>query len=120
MVAKVKYTDKQENEMRELYEAAETDDERSEVVDKLTAMYAKSRRMIIAKLSKMQVYVTKSRTSKVTGKKPETKEQMVRRLETKFRWAQGDFQGLEKAPKIVLQKLLEEYVSNSGVKNNDS
>ena len=113
MVAKVKYTEEQEAEMKELYEAAESDDERSAAVDTLASKYAKSRRMIIAKLSKMDVYVTKSRTSKVTGKKPETKEQMVRRLETKFRWAQGDFQGLEKAPKIVLQKLLEEYKNDA-------
>jgi hypothetical protein len=106
---KSKYTEEQEIEMQALYEACETFEERSECVDMLADKYRKTDRMIIAKLSKMQVYITKPKTSKVTGTKPETKEQMVKRLETKLKWPPGDFNGLEKAPKLVIQKLLEEY-----------
>ena len=71
--------------------------------------HSKTKRMIIAKLSKMEIYIKKPVTSKVTGAKPETKESMVRRLETKHKWPLNDYEGLEKAPKIVLQKLLGEF-----------
>ena len=106
---KQKYTEKQEDEMKALYEGAQTTEERAEVVKFLADKYDKNTRMITAKLSKMQVYITVPRVSKVTGIKPETKEAMVRRLEVKEGWPSGDFAGLEKSPKIVIQKLLKEF-----------
>ena len=106
---KQKYTEKQEDEMKALYEGARSDAERAEVVLDLAERYEKTDRMIIAKLSKMKLYKTIPKVSKVTGKKPETKEQLVKRLEAKFNWPPGDFAGLEKAPKIVLLKLLLEF-----------
>lgn len=108
-MTRLKYTPEQEQEMKAEYEAAEDDADRSTVVDELAEKYGKNRRQIIAKLVKMEVYKTVPRTSKVTGTRPETKEAMVRRLEVKKKWPSGDFNGLEKAPKIVLLKLLEEY-----------
>lgn len=105
----LKYTKEQEEEMYALYTAAETPEERDEVVERLMAMYGKTKKMIVAKLSKMEIYIKKPNTSKVTGGRPETKEKMVQRLEVKLGWPPGDFEGLEKAPKLVLQKLLEEY-----------
>jgi hypothetical protein len=104
-----KYTEDQEQEMKVLYEACETNEERDEVVLDLADRYAKNKRMITAKLAKMQIYVKKERISKVTNTTPETKASMVSRLEAKHSWPAGDYAGLEKAPKIVLQKLLNEF-----------
>jgi hypothetical protein len=105
---KVKYTPEQEAEMLMEYEACETDEEREQCVLDLAEKYGKNKRMIVAKLSKMEIYRKKPVVSKVTGGKPETKENMVRRLETKLGYPKDDFLGLEKAPKLVLQKLLGE------------
>lgn len=111
MIKVQKYNEDQEQEMYALYTAAETHEERAKVVEFLATKYRKNTRMITAKLSKMDIYITVPRVSKVTGVKPETKEQMVRRLEKKFDWPSGDFAGLEKCPKVVLQKLLGEFTS---------
>ena len=106
---KQKYNEDQEKEMHAMYTAADSTEERAEVVEFLANKYNKNTRMITAKLAKMDIYVTVPRVSKVTGVKPETKEAMVRRLEVKEGWPSGDFAGLEKSPKIVIQKLLKEF-----------
>ena len=106
---KQKYNEDQEKEMHAMYTAADSTEERAKVVEFLANKYNKNTRMITAKLAKMDIYVTVPRVSKVTGVKPETKEAMVRRLEVKEGWPSGDFAGLEKSPKIVIQKLLKEY-----------
>lgn len=103
----IKYTPAQEQEMSRMYLACETQEERDECVQELAERYEKSERMIIAKLSKMEIYKKKPTVSKVLGTKPETKESLVRKLEEKFGYQNGDFDGLEKAPKLVLAKLLE-------------
>jgi len=114
----MKYTPQQEDRMAAMYQSIPENDmseaafaERAEVIQDLADIYKKTPRMIIAKLSKMKIYITKPKVSKVTGKPPETKEAMVRRLERKHNWSSGDYDGLEKAPKIVLQKLLKEYAT---------
>ena len=116
MKTKIKYTHEQVKEMQALYNAIPADDmseeafeERAEVILDLADKYHKTSRMIIAKLSKMEIYIKKPKVSKVTGIKAETKETMVRRLEVKHNWPPGDYLGLEKAPKIVIQKLLGEF-----------
>ena len=116
--SKLKYTYKQEQEMIALYTGVPEDDlsekafaERSLIIEELADKYHKNTKMIIAKLAKMKIYITKPKVSKVTGKKAETKEAMVRRLEAKKGWPLGDFNGLEKSPKIVIQKLLGEFES---------
>jgi hypothetical protein len=111
MPREVKYSEQDERFMAETYDPLASEAERDEAVEIIMRKLDKTKRMIVAKLSKMDLYVKKSRVSKVTGKSPETKEQMIRRLETKLGWPPGDFEGLEKAPKIVIQKLLEEYKS---------
>jgi hypothetical protein len=104
--------------MQALYEAVPANDfsaeafaERDEIVLDLAERYDKTKRMIVAKLAKMDIYLTKPKVSKVTGVKAETKEAMVKRLEAKHSWPIGDYAGLEKAPKIVLQKLLGEFTT---------
>lgn len=102
----IKYTPEQETELFEAYSVADSNDERDEVVMKYTTKFSKPKRSIIAKLSKMGIYVSKVRQSKVTGNKPETKEQLVTKIESRFGVEDGQFMGLEKAPKLVLVKLL--------------
>jgi hypothetical protein len=62
------------------------------------------RRSIIAKLSKAGVYVVPTRISKVTGDVPETKVQLVKKIEEKL--GIDDLYGLDKAPKLTLLKIL--------------
>ena len=116
MKTKAKYTKEQEERMVTMYRGIPAEDmsinafkQRAEIVTDIAEIFKKTDRMIIAKLAKLKVYITQPKTSKVTGRAPETKEAMVRRLETKDGYPMGDYSGLEKAPKIVLQKLLEEF-----------
>ena len=106
----MKYTEKQEMELFEAYGNAETQELRDNVVERLANEWQKPKRSIIAKLSKMGIYVSKARISKVTGNKPETKEQLVAKIESRFGAEDGSFMGLEKAPKLVLTKLLSNKV----------
>ena len=108
----IKYTEEQETVLFEKYSMATTAEERDEVVERLATEWSKPKRSIIAKLSKMGIYISKMRQSKVTGSKPETKEQMVAKIEHRFGVNDGDFMGLEKAPKLVLTKLLNNNVLN--------
>jgi hypothetical protein len=103
-----KYDTEMENELTKEYLACTTVEERSEVVDFFVAKWGKSRASLISKLSKMGIYVPNRRVSKITGEKPETKEQLVGRLEDKTGFMHGKFAGLEKAPKIVILRLLGE------------
>jgi len=102
----VKYTVEQETQMLDAYTKAETTEQRAQVVIDLAITLSKPTRSIIAKLSKMGIYISKAKISKVTGNKPETKEQLVRRVEKRFGAAPEDYMGLEKAPKMVILDLL--------------
>jgi hypothetical protein len=106
----IKYTKEQEIELLDAYSIAEDAEEREIVVMKFTTKFSKPKRSIIAKLSKMGVYVSKASISKVTGSKPETKEQLVTRIEDRFGVEDGDWIGLEKAPKLVLVGLLTKLI----------
>ena len=101
-----KYSKEQEGEMYDCYKEATTDDEREAVVEMFVLKYKKQKRSIIAKLSKMGIYKSKIKLSKITGRKAETKESMVKRLEEMYDWP--ECVGLDKAPKLTLQKMLRE------------
>ena len=109
-----KYTAEQETEMKILYLAEDTQEGRDAVVLELHTKYAKPMKSIIAKLSKMKddegmrLYKAKVTVSKLTGTKPETKEQLVRRIAKLKNRAEEEMWGLEKAPKKVLLILLDE------------
>jgi len=102
----MKYSKEQEAEMYTIYSLATDADQREAVVLKLVKIWGFPKRSIIAKLSKMGIYVSKAKMSKLTGNKPETKEQLVGRIETRFDIIPGSWIGLEKAPKMVLLALL--------------
>jgi len=106
----IKYTPEQEKELFDSYMKANTVEERDELVVAFATKWQKPNRSIIAKLSKMGIYISKAKISKVTGNKPETKEQLVRKIETRFGVSDEEFMGLEKAPKLVLVALLKNQV----------
>lgn len=112
---KLKYTPEQEQEMQLKYGAINANDlseeafaDRDEIIQFLADKYNKTPRMIIAKLSKMELYIPKPRRSKVTGGSPEKKEDMIRRLEIKYGCNPGDLESVAKATKLAIQILLEE------------
>lgn len=106
MAVNIKYTKEQEEELLEGYPACETDDERDDFMLKFQAKHDKSSRSLIAKLSKMGIYVIKPKLSKVTNEKAETKEQMVGKITRKLGFKDGELEGLDKTPKLVLVKVL--------------
>ena len=109
-----KYNAEQEKEMQILYEAEDTQEGRDALVSELSEKYKKPVKSIIAKLSKMKndkgekLYRAKVTVSKLTGTKPETKEQLVRRIAKLKNRQDYEMEGLEKAPKRVLLILLDE------------
>lgn len=109
-----KYTPEQEQEMQLLYEAEDTQEGRDAVVHELHEKYGKPIKSIIAKLSKMtdsngeKLYKAKKSVSKLTGKTPETKEQLVRRIAKLHNRREDEMYTLEKASKSVLLILLGE------------
>lgn len=108
-VPTVKYTEEQEEEMKALYLAEDTQEGREAVVQELHERWKKPIKSIIAKMSKSNYYIRKENISKLTGAKPETKEQLVRRIATYLGRQEFEVEGLEKAPKKVLLMLLGEY-----------
>lgn len=104
-----KYTEEQEKELEINYKAADSDEGREIAVQEFMAKHGKSKRSVVAKLSKMEIYKSKERISKVTGTKPITKEQIVSQIEEKMGFESGALEGLEKAPKLVLLKIINEF-----------
>ncbi len=76
----------------------------SEAVDKICILLNKTRKSVIAKLSKEGVYITKRYTTK-RGEDVITKLQIVRQIEAILDCTLSD---LEKAPKTTLKALLME------------
>jgi len=80
----IKYTEEQEKELFTAYSSANEAEQREAIVVAFATKWQKPKRSIIAKLSKMGIYISKAKISKVTGNKPETKEQLVRKIESRF------------------------------------
>lgn len=76
-----------------------------ETVEKLAAEYNKPKKSIIGKLSREGVYQKTAYITK-TGEKPVTKLELVAQISDHLGIEEG-LEGLEKAPKSILQKLLE-------------
>ncbi len=70
-------------------------------VQRISVLLNKSPRSIIGKLSRLKVYRKREYTNKA-GNTPITKLEYVARIATKM---ETELEGLEKAPKSVLEKL---------------
>jgi len=75
-----------------------------ETVEKLAEELQKTSKSIIGKLSREGVYRRSVYKTK-TGESPETKEQLVREIESALDLEIEILAGLEKAPKLVLKHL---------------
>ena len=100
-----KYSPEMEKELSVAYQGATTTEERSEVVQTYVEKWGKPERSIIAKLSKMKVYVPKERVSSVTGGPARTKEQIVKDIARLIKVEPYELSGMEKSPKLALQKV---------------
>jgi hypothetical protein len=99
------YTEAQETEMVERYEAAETDDERKGAVESIAEDFGKTVPSVRAKLVRLGVYRKAEYVGK-TGAKPETKEAIVTEIATILGVdADSNLSGLEKATKNCLTLL---------------
>lgn len=96
---------KMNEDLKQEYSAATTEEERIAVVRKHATLQGKSERSIIAQLSKAGIYVPISKKSKITGDKPATKEAMVAEIASLLGLDQ--LEGLEKASKLSLVSLLD-------------
>lgn len=102
----IKYTKEQTDELISGYTAAKDADERDDFILKYMGKHGKSKKSIIAKLSKSGKYISRPRVSKVTGGKPETKEQMLQKIANKLGMDIEKLEGIDKSPKLSLQNLL--------------
>lgn len=87
-----------------------TDDEKHDAREAFILKYmlkhGHSKRSIIAKLSKMGIYVSRPKRSKVTNEEPETKKQMLGRVASSLGIDPTLLDGLDKGPKLSLQNLI--------------
>ncbi|CAB4134502.1 hypothetical protein UFOVP273_121 [uncultured Caudovirales phage] len=94
------YTAEMEAVMREAYVAAPTE----ETVKALAEKLGKTTRSIVAKLSRMGVYVAKTYVTK-TGEKPIKKDAHADAIGKVLKLSDGEIDSLAKANKTVLVKL---------------
>lgn len=102
-------TDKEVNytpEMVEFMRTAYLDNPTRDTVEMLSEKYGKSIRSIVGKLTKEGIYKRPSYRTK-RGETPCSKEQLVGMIATAIGEEVEQFDGLEKAPKLVLRKILE-------------
>ena len=105
-----KYTNEMENRLRDEYLAANSDEERSEVVANLAEEFAKSPRSIVGKLASMEIYV-KADEKRAARKPVETKEQIAAICAGYLGFENGETFGAENANKVFLERLRSHFQS---------
>ena len=100
----IKYTETQEEELRE-YDKLDNFDARDDFVLKFMSKHDKNKKSVVAKLSKMGIYKVRPKVSKITNEKAETKEQIVAKLARHWGYSSDELKGMDKTPKLVLIKI---------------
>ncbi len=80
------------------------------VVEVFASKFNKPKASIVGRLVKERIYISRASFSEVTKGRPETKASLARRLENNFNI--GPLDGLDKAPKLVLLKMLQWFKDN--------
>ena len=95
------------------YNEAPTYEEQQEIIKEFAAKFHKPESSIRSKLVKLKVYKSAPKISGVLGRKPETKIELVKKMEkiTKL-----NLEGLDKAPKLTLDRLLK-FMEEECIKN---
>ena len=104
------YTADQVSKMVADYTAAQTDEDRAEVVESLHAEFGKSVASIRSKLVREGVYVRKERKAK-DGSAVISKADLVQQIADAMGEDAEVIESLEKATKVTLQKVLAAVVS---------
>ena len=99
------YTAEQVAEMREVYCAAESDDDRAAAVELLAARFGRKAQSVRMKLVREGVYVAKAYKAK-DGNAPITKEQLVSNIAEAI-GTDNELVGLERAAKNTLRIILD-------------
>lgn len=97
------YTEEEVDYLRDEYLTAK---DKQLKIDELANALGKSRRSIIGKLSRLGIYEKKVYLTK-RGDQPVTKAEIVHQLSEKMNIPLSELEGLEKAPKEVLKRLLD-------------
>ena len=103
----MRYTEKDELYLKEEYLKCTSPEERAEFVATAVKTLGQSKHSVIAKLSKMHVYIKPGNISKVTKGKPQTKEQLVRTLTKECGLQPDDLRGLDVCPKTTILTLMD-------------
>ena len=103
----INYTEEQAKEMVKLYLEAIENGEQDTIIDTLAEKFDKPTKSIIGKLSKEGVYIKKVYRTK-RGEIPTTKKEMIAGLSKLISADPEKLQGLEKAPKLDLEYLIEQ------------
>lgn len=98
------YTEEQTTELTERYLAAKSYEEQQALLKELAVKFDKSESSVRSKLVKLEIYQRAPHVSAVTKKKPETKIQIVKKLEN---LTGLNLDGLDKSPKLTLDRLLD-------------
>lgn len=93
--------------MMQVYNPEASQGERDAQVSELADKFGKKEKSIIAKLSKLGVYVKKQRVSKVTGDKPKSKADMVKDISTVLNVSFDKVESLTNATKTALVEIFE-------------
>lgn len=96
------YTEEQTDELTHAYLSADGYEKQQEVIKELARRFNKPEASVRSKLVKLKIYVSAPHISGVTNKKPETKIQIVHKLES---LTGLNLEGLEKSPKLTLDRL---------------
>jgi len=109
-VTKENYTDVQVSRLLEVYDPKASQADRDAQVKALANEFDKPLSSIRAKLSREGVYVSKTKTSKVTGETPATKEKMVETLAGLVGCASEKLETVAKANKLAIQEIIDGFI----------
>ncbi len=99
------YSDADIKRLVSAYESCDTDKERKETVVRFADALSKTTNSIVAKLSNMKVYIKPAKVSK-TGSAIVRKAELVNKIADAMGEDPEIMESLEKATKIVLEKIL--------------
>ena len=108
----MKYTPEHEVEMKTMYEGAESDSARKNVVTTLAEKYETSKNSVVAKLSSMGIYIKPSPTTK-TGDPIVSKQEYVNAIRIMLSVRDNELETFEKASKRDLKILMDKLIGMS-------
>jgi len=113
------YTEAQAAEMLQQYDPQASAEVREAQVKQFAVTYGKTVRSIVAKLSRLQVYVPKAYVSK-TGEKPVRKNDHADAIGVILRLTENETDSLSKANKTALVKIFSALANSKPLENGEA